>query len=75
MVRGLGSRGGGGFAEGDAFEVSGDKASWNDGQVCNEEKDYAAGGGRLEGDIEETVQGGGEDCDLGEPTEDGELDE
>ncbi len=72
MLRG-GSRGG--FAEGDAFEVGSDEASWYDGQVRDDEEDRAAGGGGFERNVEEAVQSGGEDGDLSEPTEDGKLDQ
>ena len=71
MLRGGGS---GGFAEGDAFEVGSDEASGYDGQVRDDEEDRAAGGGGFERNVEEAVQRGGEDGDLGEPAEDGELD-
>ena len=74
-MRVLGSGGGGGFTEADSFELGCDEAARDDGQVRDDEEDGSAGGCAFERDVEETVERRSEKCDLGEPSEDGELEE
>lgn len=65
----------GDFAEADVFELGPDEADGNDAEEGDEEKGGGAGGGGLWGDVEEFAECGGDGADLGEPAEDGELED
>ena len=65
---------GGGF-EADVVEAGGDEAGGDDGEEGDEEQERAAGGGGFDGRAVELVHGRGGDGDLGEPADDGKLEQ
>ncbi len=63
----------GDFAEADVFNLGPGEADGDDAEEGNDEEHGGAGGGGFRGGSVKAGQGGGDETDLGEPADDGQL--